>query len=141
MPAKAAIRSSLEQFYDGLNSALQNGEFGLLDSLWSHDAEATLIGSTGEQAVGWDEIRAYYERLRQLKIQGRITTKGDVLVRVYGNLAYAIYQESGEHTRIGETPISLQHRATTIFRMEDGIWRVIHHHADPSAALQLRTAP
>ncbi len=49
-----------------------------------------------------------------------------------GDLAYAIYFEKGE-ARIGNLseyrPYML--RVTVIYRREEGVWKIIHRHADP----------
>ncbi len=50
-------------------------------------------------------------------------------------LAYIVEIES-YRARVGEaaelTPVSV--RVTTIFRREDGAWKVMHRHADPITA-------
>ncbi len=48
--------------------------------------------------------------------------------------AYAVWLERRKAKMGGRgeaTPVTL--RVTMIFRPEDGTWRVLHHHADPTA--------
>ncbi len=50
-------------------------------------------------------------------------------------LAYIVEIE-GTRVKVGGTdePASVALRVTTIFRREDGAWRVVHRHADPITA-------
>lgn len=61
--------------------------------------------------------------------EGGEVTRTDQLVRVTGDLAYELYTESASMTLAGD-PLSLEGRATNVYRKENGEWKVVHHHAE-----------
>jgi ketosteroid isomerase-like protein len=57
------------------------------------------------------------------------------LIVVGGDLAYATGRASGQATIAGE-PVSFGHRVTNVYRRDGGEWKIVHHHADKSAAME-----
>ncbi len=98
---------------------------------WSHADDVTIFGGWGAYEKGWEEVEPRMEwaaaRFHGARITFEILSMGQS-----GDLAYAIYFEKGE-ARIGNLseyrPYML--RVTVIYRREEGVWKIIHRHADP----------
>ncbi len=61
--------------------------------------------------------------------EGGEVTRTDQVIRVNGDLAYELCTESASMT-IASDQLSLEGRATNVYRKENGEWKVVHHHAD-----------
>ena len=81
---------------------------------------------------GWERVPEVTEHAASLRRDGRATSFEIVAKYVTPALAYVVQIEHLE-SKVGEkedvTPYAP--RATMIFRPEDGIWKVVHRHADP----------
>ena len=70
--------------------------------------------------------------MARLYPSGRIAPQ-IVLVVVDGDMGFSLCRETGQ-LRSAEGPmVKFSQRATNIFRLEDGKWKLIHHHADSSS--------
>jgi ketosteroid isomerase-like protein len=106
--------------------------------LFSRREDVTLANPLGPPVRGWSEVEKTMERAAsQLREGDRIQFE-----RIAGHAgADFAYMVEIERTRAkvggsGEKlPISL--RVTTIFRMEEGQWKVLHRHADPITSPRL----
>jgi ketosteroid isomerase-like protein len=85
--------------------------------------------------VGWSEVSAALDRAADNYRDGEVVGFDNVSTVVTGDLAYTVEIES-YRARVGgaseATPVAV--RVTTVFRQEDGIWKVTHRHADPITA-------
>ena len=106
-----------------------------VQELFSHREDASLANPYGPPVRGWDGIAKTTEHAASLRRDGRATGFDIVAKYVTTELAYVVQIEYLE-SKVGErdeiTPYSL--RATMIFRPEDGTWKVMHRHADPTTA-------
>lgn len=71
-----------------------------------------------------------------MNAKGGTVEAKDILVRVSGDMGYTICTEVGKNIDRKGNKILVNHRATNIFRYENGIWKLIHHHTDLTPALQ-----
>jgi|GEM_PF-348022 len=109
---------------------LQNGDIAPRLALWSPNEPVTLFGAelTGR---GWDEIGPAFERLAA-SFTGSQSCEYEVLAAgASGDLGYVVAIEHSVAASYGGEPEEYKLRATTIFRREDGEWKVVHRHADP----------
>jgi ketosteroid isomerase-like protein len=109
--------------------ALHRGDLGPRVALWSHHDPITLFGAwlTGR---GWSEIEPAFQRLAAT-FRGSGGIGYEVLsAGASGELGYVVGIERSV-TTIDERETRYALRVTTIFRREDGAWKVIHRHADP----------
>ena len=60
---------------------------------------------------------------------GQVTVSDQVIVPLTEEVAYTVATERGEGA-IGGEAISFEHRVTNIYRREDGVWKLVHHHTD-----------
>jgi hypothetical protein len=124
---KAAVLKANAQFYAALN-ALFTGEVGPMKKVWSHRADVTYMGPDGGSQVSWKKILAEWEKQAAAKLGGAVSPKG-VRVFVGSDLAVVQDDEVGKNIENGRsTPVSI--RATNIYRLENGTWKMIGHHTD-----------
>lgn len=122
------IRSATMRFYVAVNSALHS-DLEPLSTVWSHRADVSNLSAVGGRAVGWNEVHADYQNMARLYPSGRIAPQNIVVV-TGKEMGYSICTETGQ-LRSPEGPmVSFTQRATNIFRLEDGKWKMVHHHAD-----------
>ena len=95
----------------------------------------TLANPFGPPVRGWSEVSATLDRAAENYRDGEVVGFENVSTVITPDLAYTVEIES-YRARVGGaeelTPVSL--RVTTTFRREDGIWKVVHRHADPITA-------
>ncbi len=132
MPTENEIRKTSEQFYAALNR-MMNGDAGPLTDIWSHSAAVTTLQPSGGRQVGWDEVRASWEKVAQMVSVGRVKLR-DQLIQVAGEVAYELGTEQFSMTMAGHSVLG-EHRVTNIYRREVGGWKVVHHHTDLSPAM------
>jgi ketosteroid isomerase-like protein len=126
------VRKASRQFYAGL-SHMAEGKGGQMAEIWSHAPTVTALHPIGGRQVGWDAVRASFDSVADLASEGEVALR-DQLIQVEGNLAYEVGVEHGSFKLAG-TPIAIDHRVTNIYQRESGGWRIVHHHADVSAAM------
>jgi ketosteroid isomerase-like protein len=121
---------------------LASGEFlkgnpELVKKLWSHREDVSLANPYGPPVRGWDEAAKTIEHASSLRSDGEFLGFEIVAKYVTAELAYVVQIERAE-AKIGGgeeiTPYAV--RSTMIFRPEDGVWKVVHRHADPITTSQ-----
>jgi ketosteroid isomerase-like protein len=122
--------------YSSLN-AMFEGDFGPISNVWSHSDSITYMGPFGGKLVGWEAVGADFKQVTDMKIGGSIRPEG-VSVHVGEGMAYVACTEVGENIGPDGKPVQVRHRATNVFQLEGGVWKLIHHHTD--IAEQLETA-
>ena len=132
MSAEEDVRNASKQFYAALNR-MANGDAGLMASAWSHGPEVTALHPIDGREIGWNAVKASFERFAQIAADGNIDLK-EQLIHVDGDVAYELGVEQGE-CKLGGHPVAIKHRVTNIYRREGGGWRMIHHHSDTSPAM------
>ena len=132
MAAEDEVRQASDRFYAALNSML-NGDTGPMSVVWAHSVDVTTMHPIGEREVGWEQVRPVFEQVGSLASGGQARLR-DQLIRVGTDLAYEVGMEEGEATLAGER-VPIKHRVTNIYRREGGEWKIVHHHTDPSPAM------
>lgn len=103
--------------------------------LFSHRDDVTLANPFGPVARGWKQVAETMERAASNYRDGEATEFEHIATYVTPELAYIVEVERYE-AKVGGgqdiVPVAL--RVTSILRPEDGIWKVVHRHADPITA-------
>jgi ketosteroid isomerase-like protein len=123
------IAAAAAGFYAALN-ALFEGELAPMVEVWSHADDVTYMGPDGGFRVGWKNVLADWEKQAAMKLGGHVEPDAMRITKV-GDLAVTHNYERGENINTGGSPGSVSIRATNLFRNENGIWKMIGHHADP----------
>jgi ketosteroid isomerase-like protein len=126
VPLEAYHRAGLE---------ITNGNPAVYKELYSRGDDVTLANPFGPPAVGWTEVSATLDRAAANYRDGEVVRFENVSTVISPELAYIVEIES-YRARVGGgselVPVAV--RVTTVFRREDGSWRVTHRHADPITA-------
>jgi ketosteroid isomerase-like protein len=109
-----------------------NGNPEPLKEIYSHRQDVSLANPFGPPVRGWDEAARTMERAASNYRDGEIVGFENVAKYVTSELAYIVEVER-YRTKVGGsediTPVTL--RVTSILRLEDGTWKIVHRHADP----------
>ncbi len=100
--------------------------------VFSHREDVTLANPLGPPVHGWEQVAATMERNASMIREGEVTGFDIVAKYVTPELAYMVWVERIKAKLGGRQEIvPFDLRVTTIFRPEDGTWKVVHRHADP----------
>jgi ketosteroid isomerase-like protein len=130
--ADPSFQAFLPKFEEGISRFI-NGD----PTLWKQNAsqrdDATIMGAWGAYEVGWDQASARYDwAVARFKPSGAKVKIETLTSGVSGDLAYTVSIERSEVRVTGqEQRASMPLRVTHIFRKEDGVWKLLHRHADP----------
>jgi ketosteroid isomerase-like protein len=131
MTAENNVDELLAQFDLAVDDFLKgNPEPG--KKVYSHRQDVTLANPLGPAVRGWEQVAATIEHAASQVRDGEILDVENVVKCVTPELAYIVRMEWSEAKFGGQeavTPISL--RVTMIMRPEDGVWKIVHRHADP----------
>ena len=107
-----------------------------LKGMYSHQ-QITVANPFGPPVRGWKQAAEIADRAALLYRDGEVVGFENVAKCVTPELAYIVELE-GFRVKMGGrqdiTPVTL--RVTSIFRPEEGTWKVVHRHADPITTVQ-----
>ena len=129
MSTQDDVRAVSDRFYSGLSRM----DVAALPEIWSHSDDVTTMHPMGGEQVGWEEVRTSFEQAAGSMTDSQVTLLDQ---RIYAgtDLAYETGIERGSAKLAGE-PIEFEQRVTNVYRLEDGRWKMIHHHTDVSPGL------
>jgi ketosteroid isomerase-like protein len=114
---------------------ITNGNPEIYKALYSRRDDVTLANPFGPPARGWSEVSGTLDRAAENYRDGEVVGFENVSTVITADLAYTVEVES-YRARVGGAeemaPVSI--RVTSVFRREDGVWKVAHRHADPITA-------
>jgi ketosteroid isomerase-like protein len=114
---------------------ITNGNPEVYKSLFSRRDDVTLANPFGPPVRGWSNVSATLDRAAESYRDGEVVGFENVSTVMGADLAYTVEVES-YRARVGGadelTPVSI--RVTSVFRREDGVWKLLHRHADPITA-------
>lgn len=121
--------------YRTAETALHNGDAAPRKALWARSQPLTLLGAA-MSGTGWDEIEPIFDRL-QARFSNCTSCEHEIIAAgASDDLAYLVTFEHTTASVNGSPPLPYTLRATTVFRREDGDWKVVHRHADPVASVE-----
>jgi ketosteroid isomerase-like protein len=114
---------------------ITNGNPEVYKSLYSRRDDATLANPFGPPVRGWKNVSATLDRAAENYLGGEVVGFENISTIIAADLAYTVEIEN-YRARVGGaeemTPVSV--RVTSVFRREDGVWKLLHRHADPITA-------
>jgi ketosteroid isomerase-like protein len=127
---------AIEEDHRALN-ALVRGDPEPKKKMFSRADDVTLANPIGPPIRGWDQLAQTLDRVTSQISDGEPHRFERISEYASGDLAYVLEIER-TRARIGGAdqvaPFSL--RATTVWRREDGGWKIAHRHADPITTLR-----
>ena len=110
-------------------SGIHDGDAAPRRALWSHTDPVTLFGAEMSRR-GWTQLEPAFEGLAA-SFTGSVSCEYEVLAAdASGDLGYVVAIEHSVASRHGRPPVEYALRVTTVFRREDGAWKVVHRHGD-----------
>jgi ketosteroid isomerase-like protein len=136
MAAVDDVDELIEQYYRVQREFLKGNAEPVKD-LFSRREDVTLANPYGPPVRGWEQVAKAVEHASSLRSDGTFLGWQIVAKYVSAELAYVVQIERAE-AKVGvrEDISPLAVRATMIFRLEDGEWKVVHRHADPITTAQ-----
>jgi ketosteroid isomerase-like protein len=136
MAALDDLDEVVEQYHLAL-SEFMKGNPDPAKNLFSHREDVTLANPVGSAARGWEQVAEIMERAASSHRDGEFVGFEIVAKCVTPELAYVVEVERLEAKVYGgEAIIPFALRVTMIFRPEDGVWKVVHRHADSITTAQ-----
>ncbi|MDQ3687691.1 MAG: nuclear transport factor 2 family protein [Acidobacteriota bacterium] len=127
-----SLRAFLPRFEEGISRFI-NGDPVLWKQNASRRDDATIMGAWGAHERGWNEVGPRYDwaaaRFREsgAEVEVEYLSSG-----ISGDLAYTVSVERSEVRLVGQDkPAPMALRVTHVLRKEDGVWKLVHRHADP----------
>ncbi len=124
----------IEQYHRSVSAFLQ-GDLEPQKRLWSRRDDVTLANPLGPPARGWHQVEDALQRAAAQIQGGEVLGSERISEVTTADLAYIVEIEQAR-VKIGDADAfaSVSLRVTSIFRRENGAWRVVHRHADPITA-------
>ncbi len=122
-----SVAAAVDNFYEALN-VMFTGESRPMKDAWSHASDITYMGPSGDYLIGWEQIEKEWDKQTAAKLGGKVVPE-NIHVVVSGSMAFLNCIEAGENIVNGKTEL-VNLRSSTIFRKEDGAWKVIGHQTD-----------
>ncbi len=134
------VRQASDRFYAALNRGL-TGDASEMFDICSHADDVTTMHPLGGRQSGWPEVRASWEMAVSAISGGSVEVSDLQITMLADDAAYTIGTENASAT-IGGTPVTFSARCTNVYRREDGVWKLVHHHVDllPDAAAAFQQA-
>jgi ketosteroid isomerase-like protein len=130
MAAIDNVDDLIEQYQLALGDFFK-GDPEPVKKLFSHREDVSLANPLGPPARGWEQVAQTVERASSNFADGEMVAFENVTKYVTPELAYTVWLERAK-VKLGGmedfAPSTL--RVTMIFRPEDGVWKVVHRHAD-----------
>ena len=130
------VDALIEQYHLAMGEFLK-GNPEPVKKLLSRREDVTLANPYGAPVRGWEQVAQAVEHASSLRRDGEIVSIEIIAKVVTPELAYVVEIERAKAKIGGREDISpYALRATMIFRPEDGVWKLVHRHADPITTAQ-----
>jgi ketosteroid isomerase-like protein len=128
-PADPSIAEAIVLLHAAMEK-VANGDISAITVLHSHADDATSYYGWGGYEVGWAAVAKRWEWAGQ-QFQGGSVSYQPLTVVAGGDLFYTTEIETFR-VRVAGRPQSVEwtNRVTHVFRREDGVWRLLHRHAN-----------
>ena len=130
MPAddKAAVQAANKGWYIALNAML-NGDPAPFADVYSHAEDVSYMSAEGGLRVGWDATWSDWQAQAELARGGHVEEIDNHTI-VNGDMAVVQTVEKGVVNNREGVGVEQVARETSVFRREDGNWKMVAHHAD-----------
>lgn len=126
--SKEEVREASDRFYAAINRGI-NGDTSAIHDACSHAEDVTAMHPLGGRQIGWPEVRDSWEMAASAVEGGSVEVSDLQVTLLSDDAAFTTGTENGSATVDG-TPMTFSVRFTNVFRREDGVWKLVHHHVD-----------
>jgi ketosteroid isomerase-like protein len=116
---EAAVLEANQEFY----RAFSRGDFAAMSELWAKTAKVACLHPGARLLSGRGAVLSSFRELLAAAPAWKMVSR-DASVHLFGEAAFVTCLEAN-----GDQPAHLA--ATNVFVLEDGRWRMVHHHAGP----------
>jgi ketosteroid isomerase-like protein len=116
---EAAVLEANQEFY----RAFSRGDFAAMSELWAKTAKIACLHPGARLLSGRGAVLSSFRELLAAAPAWKMVSR-DASVHLFGEAAFVTCLEAN-----GDQPAHLA--ATNVFVLEDGRWRMVHHHAGP----------
>jgi hypothetical protein len=134
-PEENEVLAATLRFYEALADLSDGRGLASMDAACEHGPRVTCGHPIGEWSYGWDEVRATWAEIAALGRPGNAGTVRNMKVHLYGDVAYTtgVFVAAKQ---LGGAELNI----TNILNKRDGVWRIVHHHADKMLGLEAALA-
>lgn len=129
----ANARAFLDEVLPRMKAAdldLHNGDAAARSAMWSRNEPVTLFGAAYTVA-GWNDVGSVFEKLAT-QFSGCRSFEIEVVAADAGtDFGYIVAVERTTVSIGARPPAAYALRVTTVFRRENGDWKIVHRHGDP----------
>ena len=121
----------IEQYHRAVD-AFTRGDPEPSKKLFSRRDDVTLANPLGPPALGWEQVEKALDEAASQVREGEAVGFDRVSGYATQDLAYTLVIQR-TRAKMGDSTVKADFslRVTTIFRREEGKWKVVHRHADP----------
>lgn len=134
------MTDKLERMRSNLRAALDafvGGDAEPYKSLWSQSDDVSLMGAFGGRVLGWSAVAARLEQAANQYQTGKYEEFQVLAAGAGTDLAYMVWLEAISCEGPDGKRVTRRRRATQVFRLESGDWRIVHQHSDPLVEVEL----
>lgn len=130
----ATMADANKGFYAALNEMCKGNEVPM-ESVWAHTTDVSDFGPDGKMHIGWDAVRAQFQKEAAMKLSGTVTCESmhSIMGDTFGVVTCT---EVGKGMMVDGKPADLRFRATNVYRKDSHGWKMVHHHTDQSAPME-----
>jgi len=130
-----AVLAANDNFYRALSLA----DFNAMQRVWLPSADAVCLHPGWPALHGWEAIRESWRSI--FKNQGPLHVwASEPQVRIYNQTAEVTCLENIDTGQVAGAGV-MQTRATNVFRLAEGHWKLLEHHAVPLPPGSARKMP
>lgn len=135
------VRQASDRFYAGINRMV-NGDTSAMFDACSHADDVSAMHPLGGRQLGWPEVRASWQMAADALGTAGTVTVSDLRITLLGSDAACTTGTESASVVVGGAPVTFGGRCTNVYRREDGVWKLVHHHVDhlPDVAAAFQAA-
>ena len=123
-----SLKDAIDAFLAAGNQNLR-GDPSAIKAIWSEADDITDMGPTGTFNRGRKAVMDQFITESVMGFDGTVVMVDRTIVET-ADMGFLVCREQAPGATLNGQPIALDMRSTTIFRRENGHWRVVHHHTD-----------
>jgi ketosteroid isomerase-like protein len=123
-----SVRQAVAGFYSALD-AMFSGNLEPMKKVWSHSENITYMGPDGGYEIGWQQALGSWQKQAAMKLGGKVEP-AKIHIIMGREIAVVDNYEQGINSNAAGKQQRLLLRATSVFRKEDGKWKMVGHHTD-----------
>lgn len=131
----ATLQDAVTGFYIAHNEIFE-GKMDKMEEVWSHLDDVTYMSPIGGILVGYEAVIDSWRKQAELNLHGHVEPE-DMQMVEGEDIGVCYNYIKGTNFVVEGKEVHPNIRATTVYRKENGEWKVISHHTDLMHWLEL----